>query len=161
MVNRIKQVMTHYGLSSTQFADQIGAQRSAMSHVLSGRNKPSLEFISKIKRSFPEIRLDWLILGTGSMLPSLSTEENRTQAQSKPLELSFNAPKSATESSNQAKPPTVSTTQRSKKREDFAQAKEVESLDKASPNVRPQTLPAPEAIIFYYPDGTFKSYKPR
>jgi len=55
------------GLSASKFADIIGVQRSSMSHILSGRNNPSLDFIQKIMRSFPHVSGDWLISGSGEM----------------------------------------------------------------------------------------------
>ena len=70
MVERIKAIMAHYQLRAAQFSDAIGMQRSAVSHVLSGRNKPSLDFVLRIKKHFPEISLDWLALGDGNMLES-------------------------------------------------------------------------------------------
>ncbi len=68
MVERIKAIMAYYQLRAAQFSDAIGMQRSAVSHVLSGRNKPSLDFVLRIKKHFPEISLDWLTLGKGNML---------------------------------------------------------------------------------------------
>ncbi|MBE0649475.1 MAG: helix-turn-helix transcriptional regulator [Bacteroidales bacterium] len=65
MIDRIKSIMDYYNLTSAQFADRIGFQRSALSHVLSGRNNPSLDFVLKIKSSFPDVNLDWLTLGKG------------------------------------------------------------------------------------------------
>lgn len=67
MIHRIKQIMSLEELSASQFADEIDIQRSSLSHVLSGRNKPSLDFIMKIKKSFNRISLDWLIFGDGQM----------------------------------------------------------------------------------------------
>ena len=52
----------------SEFADEIGVQRSNISHVLSGRNKPSLDFLMKIKDRFPEIQWEWLIEGKGAMI---------------------------------------------------------------------------------------------
>lgn len=72
MNKRIEKLMSAKNLSATQFSDEIGIQRSSLSHVLSGRNKPSLDFMLKIKSRFPEINLDWLLLGTGKM----EVEEN-------------------------------------------------------------------------------------
>ncbi len=68
MIDRIKNIIAQEGLSSSQFADEISLQRSSLSHVLSGRNKPSLDFIIKIKTRFPKIDLEWLLFGNGSML---------------------------------------------------------------------------------------------
>ena len=63
IVKRISQILEEQQLSSSAFADTIGVQRSSISHVLSGRNKPSLEFILKIIRSFPSYSTDWLLFG--------------------------------------------------------------------------------------------------
>ncbi|MBT4800714.1 MAG: helix-turn-helix transcriptional regulator [Lentimicrobiaceae bacterium] len=60
--------MKFENLSSSQFADEINIQRSSLSHVLSGRNKPSLDFVMKIKHCFNDVSLDWILLGEGEML---------------------------------------------------------------------------------------------
>lgn len=67
---RISKVIEYSGLTPSEFADEIDVQRSSISHVTSGRNKPSLEFIIKIKSRFPEILWDWLVTGEGQMLKS-------------------------------------------------------------------------------------------
>ncbi|KUJ53156.1 helix-turn-helix domain-containing protein [Chryseobacterium sp. JAH] len=67
---RISKVIEYSNLSSSEFADEIDVQRSSISHITSGRNKPSLEFIIKIKSRFPEILWDWLVTGDGEMLKS-------------------------------------------------------------------------------------------
>lgn len=64
-VNRLQKVMDYYGESASSFAEKIGVQRSSISHILSGRNKPSLDFILKIISSFPEVDLYWLFNGKG------------------------------------------------------------------------------------------------
>ena len=63
IVKRITQILEEQQLSSSAFADTIGVQRSSISHVLSGRNKPSLEFILKTVRAFPTYSTDWLLFG--------------------------------------------------------------------------------------------------
>ena len=72
---RLKKVIDYYGLSASAFADKLGVQRSSISHILSGRNKPSLEFVMKILNTFPEVELYWLLNGKGSF-PKTSTDEN-------------------------------------------------------------------------------------
>ena len=67
MLERINLIIKTNKLSASQFADRVGVQRSSVSHVMSGRNKPSLEFIQKVLRNFPEIYPDWLLFGKGSM----------------------------------------------------------------------------------------------
>ena len=63
--DRIAHIMRSKNLTAAQFADQLEVQRSGISHLLSGRNKPSMDFILKLKETFPEYNLDWIILGKG------------------------------------------------------------------------------------------------
>lgn len=63
---RLQRVMDHYQLNGSSFAESIGVQRSAISHILSGRNKPSLEFVMKILEAYPDIELYWLLNGKGN-----------------------------------------------------------------------------------------------
>jgi DNA-binding XRE family transcriptional regulator len=67
---RISKVIEYSRLTPSEFADEIDVQRSSISHITSGRNKPSLEFIIKIKSRFPELLWDWLVTGEGEMLKS-------------------------------------------------------------------------------------------
>ncbi|MCX6273232.1 MAG: helix-turn-helix domain-containing protein [Bacteroidetes bacterium] len=67
MVDRIALLLKSKNITASQFADEIGVQRSSISHVLSGRNKPSLEFIQKILKRYSEINPDWLLFGKGPM----------------------------------------------------------------------------------------------
>lgn len=64
--NRIKKLMEYHQLSASLFADKIGVQRSSISHILSGRNKPSLDFIIKITAHFKDVDIQWLLNGIGS-----------------------------------------------------------------------------------------------
>ncbi len=65
MKDRIKKIIDNNNLSSAQFADKIGVTRSSLSHVLSGRNKPSLDYVLKIIKVFPHIDSKWLLTGEG------------------------------------------------------------------------------------------------
>lgn len=65
-IKRLQNVMDFYGESPSSFAEKIGVQRSSISHILSGRNKPSLDFILKVLSSFPEVELYWLLNGKGT-----------------------------------------------------------------------------------------------
>ena len=69
VINRLEGIMANHNLSAASFATKIGVQRSAISHILSGRNKPSLDFLMKVYESFDEVALEWLILGTTTSLP--------------------------------------------------------------------------------------------
>lgn len=68
MITRIRELLEDRQLSPTQFADLIGVGRPVISHILSERNKPSLEVVQKIIGAFPDISLPWLLAGTGPML---------------------------------------------------------------------------------------------
>lgn len=65
-IKRLETVLDYYGLNAATFADKIGVQRSSLSHLLSGRNKPSLDFVLKIIEEFPEVDLYWILLGKGN-----------------------------------------------------------------------------------------------
>ena len=65
--DRIAKIIAYSGLTPSEFADEIEVQRSNISHIASGRNKPSLDFLVKIKTRFPELQWDWLISGEGEM----------------------------------------------------------------------------------------------
>ncbi len=67
MKERILKILSNEYLSATKFADIIGVQRSSISHIISGRNKPSFDFISKTLEKFPDINAEWLINGKGDM----------------------------------------------------------------------------------------------
>lgn len=63
---RLQQVMDYYGLNAAAFADSLEIQRSGVSHLLSERNKPSLDFILKLIEKFPEVDMYWITQGKGS-----------------------------------------------------------------------------------------------
>ena len=64
---RIEKIIEHSKLSNSEFADTIEVPRSSISHIISGRNKPSLDFLIKIKNEFPTFNWDWMIYGEGEM----------------------------------------------------------------------------------------------
>lgn len=63
---RLQIIMDHYGVSATAFAEKLGINRSTISHLLSGRNKPSLDVVMKVLQTYPEVELYWLLNGTGN-----------------------------------------------------------------------------------------------
>ncbi|HLV40145.1 helix-turn-helix transcriptional regulator [Xanthomarina sp.] len=62
---RLQKVIDFYNENASSFAEKIGVQRSSISHILSGRNKPSLDFVMKVISTFPEVELYWLLNGKG------------------------------------------------------------------------------------------------
>lgn len=63
--NRLKKILENHQLTASLFADKIGVQRSSISHILSGRNKPSLDFILKVTKAFSDVDIYWLLNGKG------------------------------------------------------------------------------------------------
>lgn len=61
--DRLAHIIRAKNLTATQFAEMMQIQPSNVSHLLSGRNKPSLDFLIKLKDVFPEYSFDWIILG--------------------------------------------------------------------------------------------------
>lgn len=83
---RISKIIEYSNLTSSEFADEIDVQRSSVSHITSGRNKPSLDFLIKVKEKFPELEWEWLLRGNGEMLikPEEKTEETEKNKPSLP-----------------------------------------------------------------------------
>ncbi|MDC0874426.1 helix-turn-helix transcriptional regulator [Flavobacteriaceae bacterium] len=78
-LERLEFLMENNQLNATAFAEKIGVQRSSVSHILSKRNKPSLEFMLKIYEHFEEVNLEWLILGNQNIpLPTPPKDKNET-----------------------------------------------------------------------------------
>jgi transcriptional regulator with XRE-family HTH domain len=76
MENRIQKIIEDQGLSLNAFAQEIGVNRSTISHILTGRNKPSVEVLQKILKRFPKLSSDWLLLGNGGMHVSKFSNES-------------------------------------------------------------------------------------
>ena len=72
IIERIKRIISDSGLSNSSFADKIGVPRSSISHILSGRNNPSLDLIIKILRNFDDINADFLL--KGEVLPPIDKD---------------------------------------------------------------------------------------
>jgi transcriptional regulator with XRE-family HTH domain len=76
---KIEQIIIDKGISPSKFADDLVIQRSSVSHILSGRNKPSLEIIQKILKAYPDIDRDWLLFDND--IPQQNTPQiNRQQS---------------------------------------------------------------------------------
>ncbi len=88
MEERLIQFLNAEGINPTRFAERIGVQRSSISHILSGRNKPSYDFIVKIMESFPSLSPEWLLRGKGMMykneLPVQPGLFDKLEAQNRP-----------------------------------------------------------------------------
>ena len=153
MLSRIKQIIDKEKLSSTQFATEIGVQRSALSHVLSGRNKPSLDFMMKIKSRYPDINLDWLMLGKGKMIGVAEVKDTL---------------KSPVIKKDQYKETQKETPFRVKQDEidEIIEERKIKVDKKGKQPIETEVLREddsglPKKIILLYPDDTYETYNPR
>ena len=91
MKERLVQLLDLEQLTPSKFADIIGVQRSSVSHVISGRNKPSFDFLQKTLKAFPGLNADWLMLGDGTMYDQMGRDVsgNLFATPSEPVEASF------------------------------------------------------------------------
>ena len=78
MVNRIFTFIESLQLTPTEFADTIGVSRASISSIKTGRTQPTLSLVEKIKQRFPEIDINWLILGEGDA-PIVNRSESETE----------------------------------------------------------------------------------
>jgi transcriptional regulator with XRE-family HTH domain len=72
IIERLQIIISYFGLTPSSLADSIGVPRSSVSHLLSGRNKPSLDFVLKLVKKYPEVNLYWLLNGKGTFPATLS-----------------------------------------------------------------------------------------
>lgn len=89
---RIQLIIKMNNLTPSVFADKIGVQRSSISHVLSGRNKPGLDFLEKILIHFPRVNAHWLITGEQKLSDSENLNAENLNQKSNVNEVSINNP---------------------------------------------------------------------
>ena len=68
VTKRVKKIIEYYNISAVDFANKVGIQKSSVSHLLSGRNKPSFDFVNKLASAFEDVNIDWFITGKGKMI---------------------------------------------------------------------------------------------
>ncbi|MCH8553583.1 MAG: helix-turn-helix domain-containing protein [Schleiferiaceae bacterium] len=78
IAERIDRLRTAHHLTQSEFADKCEIKRSILSHILSGRNKPSLSVIQQILEGFPEVATDWLLFGKGEMKGATKSHQHPT-----------------------------------------------------------------------------------
>ena len=148
MLDRIKKLIEKQNLTATQFASEIGVQRSAVSHLLSGRNKPSLDFMLKVKNRFPEIQLDWLLLGKGKMIEKTIKENADTE--NRPANLFQNEMDLKASTENK----TDSEFKETKIPINMAKSEDVPAYGRSGT----EGLKLPQKIIVLYSDHTFEAF---
>lgn len=140
-IKRLEIVLDYYNLSASAFADKISVQRSSLSHLLSGRNKPSLDFIIKVIEVFPEVDLYWFLNGKGTFPKSdmhSAAGFTPTTKQADPQSTATNIESSLDLFSTAALP-------------DMKHSKPKEIIPTIQQNI--------ERIVIFYTDGTFKNYQ--
>ncbi len=147
MKDRIRIFLEKENKTSSQFAEEIGIQPSGVSHVLSGRNKPSLDFILKMLNKYEDINSDWLLFGKGEMYksedkPSLLFE-NENETEKKTIERSQIGELFDTDSEHT--------------NGEIVKKEESNGIEKNT-NVKERFS---ERIIIFYPDGTYMEYNRR
>lgn len=104
MVERIAMLLRAKNLTPSQLADEIGVQRSGISHILNGRNKPSLDFIQRVIKRYPEVSIKWIMFGEGAMMNPYPVNEDpklNQQGSAKPLMIELFPPEVESEPENQ------------------------------------------------------------
>ncbi|NQY29228.1 MAG: helix-turn-helix transcriptional regulator [Flavobacteriaceae bacterium] len=98
--NRLQKLLDYYNLSASGLATKIGVQRSSISHIISGRNKPSLDFVMKLLHTYDEVTIEWLIDGKGTFPKSENTHptphntiKDITSVQTEKIEVEKSNPK--------------------------------------------------------------------
>ena len=168
--SRVQKIINYSELSSSEFADEIGVQRSNISHVLSGRNKPSLDFLMKIKDRFPEIQWEWLIEGKGAMISSeneaastpssYSLEESKINDDEPIITGLFSIPsqemdentKQEEEKSEISEPIQYNIVENTPEISENKNTSEAETPSEKSNNIK--------KIVFFYENGKFEVFEP-
>lgn len=157
MKDRIAHIMRAKNLKASDFAALLGIQPSAISHILSGRNQPSLDFIRKIKENFPEYNLDWIVFGTG---PITTSEPHLFKPSESPVELQF---ESSTPSEPESNPSPTGFEPTSQLEDTNPSMQEpLANSDSSQATFLPFSADSPiKSIVILYKDGTFESFNPR
>jgi transcriptional regulator with XRE-family HTH domain len=140
--DKIKQILIDKSISPSHFADEIGVQRSSISHILAGRNKPSLDIIQKIIRRYPDLGMDWI--WEDDEMPNF----NKPETISVPREYGRKNDKSI---------PVISVTDSRKKIHPLPNIVQSNLSEQNSELFETKSI---ERILVFYSDGTFKQYKP-
>ena len=150
---QLQKIMHHFGLSTTELADKILVPKATISHLISERNKPSLEFIMKLHTTFPTLNLEWLIY---EKEPFLVTEihqktseknQNKTDVLDEILEIeTVNEIENENESEN--------------KKEEIEPKNINQNITENPKNILSFQSKEIDCIVIFYNDGSFKKYNP-
>jgi len=144
--DKIKQILIDKSISPSHFADEIGVQRSSVSHILAGRNKPSLDIVQKIIRRYPDLGMEWIM--DEEELPNIELDQSENNQGNARQKSSIRSNSTLLESSEK-KSPDISTVQKNLE----AKKNTRTVLDTVQKSI--------ERILIFYSDGTFKQYTPQ
>lgn len=147
MIERLQKIIQEKNMTASQFAEAIGIQRSGLSHILSGRNQPSLDFIKKLLHRFPDVDIYWLITG-----------ESSNKAKASPTLVQPNLFSQNEEMIEETTP----AIQNKKTIPDQVKRKPTSDLTEAPPSakIRVSTNARVKKIILLYEDGTYEVMVP-
>lgn len=151
-IKRLEIILDYYSLNASSFADKIGVQRSSLSHLLSGRNKPSLDFILKILDVFPDVDLYWILNGKGTF-PKSELKSETIIAAPTPI-INNQIPESKIEKTADLfseELPNQKNQVEEKLSTNFLNTQN-SALQKNSSEI--------DRIVIFYKNGTFKTYSP-
>lgn len=149
MKDRLEAIFKHEKITPSRLADIIGVQRSGISHIMSGRNKPGLDFLSKLLAHFPHINGDWLITGQGPMLKNTSNKVTSGQ-------LSIPVPPEVKETPKEPEKPKIRVEKPPVFNRSLAQPQQ-SMPEKENQLKTDKTI---ERVIVFYSDRSFIEYKP-
>ena len=157
MREKLQLLMNAENLTGSKLAEYLGIQPSSISHILGGRNKPSLDFVQKILQRYPRINPDWLLLDSEEMYRADSSPASSVATSA---ELQFSESPSMAESATQAEPSAAEN--QSSPADYTTQAPSTPSnvVDTIAPLVAPHSRGV-KRIIVMFDDHTFESYEPR
>jgi len=165
MDKRIGQIIDDLKISKAEFAKEIDVQRSSISHITSGRNKPSLDIVLKILERYPQYSTDWLLFGSGKKFNQTEDHiinEKHTLPDKKDVTKITTSEKP--ESQNVYNTNTKNNVDKSKQTSDDLH-NETQTVNVNKSTQVNQTIfsngIAPEQVLVLFDDSTFKTYKKR
>lgn len=151
MNSRLLQFLNAENITQAQFADSIGVARASISHIISGRNKPSYEFIAAMMRKYPQVNPEWLMLGNGRMYKDSDVKTSQRTMKMPSDDLLFPADYDSAPTESEGK-----------NASDGTPIKETKAESLSSPSTGPATHPSQaeahkvSKVIVFFDDGTFQ-----
>jgi len=168
MVERILLVLKVKNLSPSKFADEIGIQRSSMSHIMSGRNLPSLDLVMKIMSKFPDLNPEWLVMGIGQMMKSTQIDlfEQNSESEEKKIETLLKESEKVPEINTINEEKIISEAEKAAEKD--LKIPQIEDKSIQNEEIKPDfsnkivlpSQPEIEKIVILYKNKSFKEYYP-